>query len=68
MLIKLLFPTLNTENINCDSSVNMSVDEYSEAIIDNFNQNKHAIDDMLRYGNKNNKKENYLTNYGNEIW
>ena len=54
MLIKLLFPTLNTENINCDSSVNMSVDEYSEAIIDNFNQNKHAIDDMLRYGNKNN--------------
>ena len=54
MLIKLLFPTLSTENINCDSDINMSVDEYSNAIIDNFNQNKDAIDDMFKYGNKNN--------------
>ena len=54
MLIKLLFPTLNTENIKCDSDVNMSDDEYSKAIVDSFNQNKRAIDDMLRYGNKNN--------------
>ena len=64
MLIKLLYPILNTENINCDSNVTMSADEYSEAIIDNFNQNKHAIDDMLRYGNKNNMI--YFTNTQNE--
>ena len=66
MLIKLLYPILNTENINCDSNVTMSADEYSEAIIDNFNQNNHAIDDMLRYGNKNNMI--YFTNTQNESY
>ena len=48
MIVKLVVPVVDTENINCDSDVSMTRDEYGAMVYDTYKRNDKAIDAYTR--------------------
>lgn len=69
MITQISFPIINSDSIDFTSDVNMSKEEYENMVIDNFERNKHMMNDFEKYGfsikgndyygvNKNNINDN----------
>lgn len=48
MIAKLVIPVVNTENINCESNINLSREEFGDMVYDTFRKNDKAIDAYTR--------------------
>lgn len=66
MITKIYFQITDSESINFDSDVNMSVEEYDALILDKFQQDQYMMKDFERQG-FGAKKNLYYNPYDDEI-
>ena len=48
MIVKLVIPVVDTDNINCDTDVNLTREEYGDMVYDQYKRNDKAIDAYTR--------------------
>lgn len=71
MITKIYFPVANTASLTSATDIQMTTDEYEDAIIDNAYRNKAMMDDFTRHGfsvrNNNYYGVNYVDNSKRDI-